>query len=254
MRLFLEKDAKLNKYLYDFIFETDLAAESDNWFYNTKVYDIIPITIDELRTQTIDQFDVCIGSIEFVKVSMGSTPLPPPLNIPECLRTKRCLSRYVSDNVTKGSLSYPIFIKPSADLKLFTGFVAKSEKDLGFYPQIKEDTLLFTSDVLDNILTEYRCFIYKNTLVDIRQYSGDFTRMLQSGHFSFINSWIKDFEKNAPVAYTMDIAVLDTHPYTDIAIIELNDYFSVCTYGFGGKTHLRMLVDRYREMKNLLRK
>jgi hypothetical protein len=68
-----------------------------------------------------------------------------------------------------------------------------------------------------------------------------------------IKEMIADY-KSAPVAYTLDVAVCDSHTFADdigTVVIEVHDFFSCGLYGFNDIKYPNMLHRWFREyLKN----
>ena len=137
------------------------------------------------------------------------------------------------------------FIKP-VDSKLFDGgFRDIYDIELEMGAKIDEigDTECYISSKID-IITEYRCFVYNNKLAGIHYYSGN---PLNSARFVDLVRIIKGF-KNAPIAYCLDIGVIDKGGNHKIAVIEVNDILASGTYGYSYKL-INMYFDRFNEIR-----
>lgn len=80
------------------------------------------------------------------------------------------------------------------------------------------------STILDEIISEWRVFVYKGEGVDVKNYAGD--------PFAFpdvhrIKEFIEQF-KSAPESYTLDVAVTRDGTW----VLECHDFFSCGLYGF----------------------
>lgn len=136
------------------------------------------------------------------------------------------------------------FVKPAFDNKLFTGFVAKSEIDLIKLQRLPSHTNVLISSVID-IVSEYRCFVHKGKLVDMKQYNGDFTVF---PNIHVIENAIAEF-KDQPIAYTLDFAILKDNT---MELIEINDFFGIGYCGMNIVTYCKMLDDRWNQLiKNI---
>lgn len=154
-----------------------------------------------------------VGSVEFVSeyINKFYGVIPKPINIPAELITKEFCGRNVI-NGTNLDINGLNFVKSNDRIKSFTEICDSAP--VGNY-QISD---------LINIQSEYRCFVYKQKLVGINNYSGDFTIF---PNIDKINKMIESF-KSAPVAYTLDVAICDGAT----VVIEVHDFFSCGLYGF----------------------
>lgn len=154
-----------------------------------------------------------VGSVEFVSeyINKFYGVIPKPINIPAELISQDFCGRNVI-NGTNLDIDGLRFVKSNDKIKSFTEICDSAP--VGNY-QISD---------LINIQSEYRCFVYKQKLVGINNYSGDFTIFPD---IDKINKMIESF-KSAPVAYTLDVAICDG----DTVVIEVHDFFSCGLYGF----------------------
>ncbi len=154
-----------------------------------------------------------IGSVEFVsgyfKQHFGFEPKP--INIPVELMSFPFTQRFVFNGTEKDIIGTK-FVKSNDKIKSFTEVCDSAP--IGNY-QI--------SDIID-IESEYRCFVYKNELVGISYYSGDF-RIFPN--IQTIEDMILAY-KNSPIAYTLDVAISNGKT----VVVELHNLFSVGLYGF----------------------
>jgi hypothetical protein len=135
----------------------------------------------------------------------------------------------------------PIFIKPF-DIKLFTGFVMDEITNTSI-SNIPDSTLVMVYDVFNSpIKSEFRCYIHRNKVVDIRNYSGD---LFCSPSEDYLNSVIEENRLSFPISYTIDIGILNNN---ENVVIEFNDMWAIGNYGMPNDLYLRLLRDRYFEI------
>ena len=134
----------------------------------------------------------------------------------------------------------PFFMKPAEDTKVFTGYVVRSEIDLLKINSLSDELPILISDIMD-IKSEYRCFVNRKNLLDIRHYNGDF-RLFPN--FNIIEQAIKDFT-NQPVSYTLDFAILADG---SMALIEINDGYALGYCGIHPVPYCKFLEDRWMEI------
>lgn len=184
-----------------------------------------------------------IGTVEFVcnfiRFVYGDNYVPKPINIPRCLLhekyTKRDV-RYATLDPITNNLMGKYFVKNIRQIKSdFNGaynFPMDNKK-------LPYDTYII-SDMID-IDSEYRCFVYKNELVGIQYYSGDFTIFPD---VNFIKETIDDYSRTSevPIAYTLDVGV---NSKDGTFIIEIHDFFSCGLYGFSDLTILPYMFNRW---------
>jgi hypothetical protein len=219
-------------------------------------FTIIPFNDFELSDlvvcETFDKDDIIIGSVEATKAFWNAVSIQVPkyIGYPECLNDfyGRTIKRTRFGKITVSDL--PIFIKPIYDVKLFTGFVLEKDSTLHnigmYYSDVNPNTAVYTSEPID-IISEYRCFVHKNKLVGIKHYDGDFTKFPD---VFTIESMMQKYYDESPVSYTLDVGLVrDGNDFKTI-LVEINDFWAIGGYGLDGKTYVRMLIDRFQEIKN----
>lgn len=188
---------------------------------------------------------VPVGSVEFVCQFLKTfyNDLPRPINIPnELINVPHFTKRKVfnGNHMNLGNRTGSFFLKDNEKIKSnkthFVNNPAKNFDSVGVGNfQISE---------LINIESEWRAFVYKNKLVGLQNYCGDFTLFPD---VTVIDDMINAY-KSAPIAYTLDVGV--NHP--DTFIIEVHDFFSCGLYGFTDYNILPHML--YRWFKNYIKK
>lgn len=193
-----------------------------------------------------------IGTVEFVKAFAEKigVKLPDPIHATELLQLE---GRWYFNNYSRFLIKgldekttvklYPCFVKPEKELKKFTGFVAKSDKDFDLYPEVDWDnTKLFCTQVLENIVSEWRCYVLNGKVFACVNYSGDPLKFPTPYQ---INRYIQTFT-NQPVAYSLDVAVKEYGNMT--FFIEINDAYSLGYYGGDVEMYTKMLNERWKQI------
>lgn len=137
------------------------------------------------------------------------------------------------------SINESIFIKP-LEIKLFTGFVMDGMQHSSI-AGLPEDTIVIAYEVIENIESEWRIYVREGSIIDSRNYSGDF---MISPDYEYVLSVIKS-NKDFPSSYTIDIGILGDG---DNCVIEFNDMWAIGNYGVPNDIYLRMLKKRYFEI------
>ena len=133
-----------------------------------------------------------------------------------------------------------LFIKP-VQTKLFTGMVFGPE-EIGQLGRFDGATPVTTAMPFGRpIVSETRCYVHHDQIVDARNYAGDF-RILPD--FKQAEIWVQE-NAGAPAAYTLDIAVLDDGANE---VVELNDMWAIGNYGMDNSLYYKLLHDRYFEL------
>lgn len=253
MKAFVECNNK--EYFDDYVYTSiqpliDLGVEIVKFDGSNKNYqsnDMI-VSLDN-KCHYITENDILVGSVDATSKFFAALGISEPsyLGYPEYL------NKYYGRNISVKTLAEcakydsPYFIKPSEKVKLFTGTVVESKKQFDFlhtYMNVPLCTKVFASDTID-ILTEYRCFIHKCKLVAVKHYAGDYTIFPR---MDLLQQMIDDSKDNLPVSHTLDIGVINNET-RDTILIEVNDFWAIGGYGLDGKTYVRMLIDRFQEIK-----
>jgi hypothetical protein len=140
------------------------------------------------------------------------------------------------------SKSKSIFIKPF-DIKLFTGFVL-DQMVYSSISDVSDDTMVMVYDIFPSpIKSEWRCYIGRDRIVDIRNYSGDIFTTPDEGYLESVISSIKG--GLFPTSYTIDIGILENG---DNVVIEYNDMWAIGNYGIDNYEYFSLLKSRYFEI------
>lgn len=160
------------------------------------------------------------------------------------------LHKFLNRNIGESTISallkqdklFGKFIKPTVQ-KFFTGAVVNSYSDL-----VKigvKDCSIFYSDVVE-IVSEYRCFIHYDKIIDIKPY-GVTVGCLKGIDFNYVDALVKDFSliKDRPNGCSIDIGI---GPKGEHYLIECNDGFSLGCYGLDGILYAKLLSARWSQL------
>lgn len=256
---------------FDFQYELYHQKEYYDWLNIGKSKDMqtefIICTEKELKNvlPDADLKEWCpVGSVEFCvdwyKRVWGKTPLPK--NVPDEL-FKMCDRKIVNmgtspdwarripspDGPMFDKIEYfptirtdKIFRKDTKTIKSCWNEIIKKDDNMRFYDGDHRFRNHFqVSEVMDDISSEWRCFIYKNQLIDMKCYSGDFFAVPNK---DYIIECINTYSEKAPVAYTLDICTRKEHHNE---VIEVHDFFSCGMYGFSDSQYPFMLWRWFKE-------
>jgi hypothetical protein len=134
---------------------------------------------------------------------------------------------------------YPLFIKPKQG-KLFTGFVCRNEAAIAGRFSPEEDLPVYCSEVR-SIRTEWRCFIRYGEILDIRRYKGELGSVYS---LSKTREMITAYT-DAPAAYAIDLGLTSDG---DTIIVEVNDEYSLGSYGLDPLLYAKLLSARWAEL------
>ena len=209
------------------------AIETDQEFKLISYNELISGDYDnKLRT------NLFVGSVEFMRevfnrLNVGDIRVPRNSNRDEEVTTLG----EVKKRVLNGEV---LFTKPT-QIKYFTGMVL-TKKFLGAVDIYEDDTEVYVSKPFqDPIISEHRCYVNEGKIVDTRNYMGDPMVSIDDDFAKKVVEKNKDF----PVSYTMDIAVLSTK---ESVVVEFNDMWAIGNYGIPNDLYLRLLKNRYVEI------
>lgn len=202
--------------------------------------------------------DVAIGSIELCRKFFEQIDV----QIPNYLGYPPSIYKYLKREIYKCKLqeinTFPIFVKPANDVKLFTGVVLNRKEDIELLklanPSVQNNTEIYCSEIIE-IDSEYRVFVHtkpdkfliKDKIVGIKHYNGDFKLFPSLNDFNKINQIIEEYKEDSPICYSLDIGLNKTQ--SSFYLIEVNDFWGLCSYGLDGKTYVKMTLDRFKEIK-----
>ena len=230
----------------NFLGDVDLPSSSDvsaievvsqhNWLHPSKEdkIEIRKASLASIHTSIYDsewlKGVIPLGSIEFIeavlKKAYGIDGLMPE-QVPDKVVSNfdywgRKVRFNVPSDMLRGTWLYldtdKLFIKSASKVKCdYTGLYSKKDK-------IPADTLYTISEPID-IKSEWRVFVLRGEVRDIRNYLGD-TMVIPD--INVIKSIIKDIGNDIP-SYTLDVGVLSESNKT--VIIELHNFISCGLYG-----------------------
>ena len=192
-----------------------------------------------------------IGTVEFVKAFAEKigVKLPDPIHATELLRLEgRKYATVRKKDLPLPRKTYPVFVKPFKELKKFTGFVAKSEKDFELYPDVDwSNTSLFLTDVLENIVSEWRCYVLNGKVFACVNYSGDPLSFPSASRIERMR-----IVYGSTSSYSLDVAVCrlskDVADYKKTSFIEINDAYALGYYGGDVELYTKMLDLRWKQI------
>lgn len=222
--------------LPDFCYESIRAIEYQNWLYPGE-YGIA--TGD-------DNSAIPIGSLEFVfamGIKYGQIDKPPsPLNVPFFLNdpffTRRKIWKNIKNAVEIPDRNHKLFIKSAINYKKICDIIPSESLEKVIF----EHGILDVSEVVE-FTDEWRAFVFRGELKDLRCYTGLFQEIPDRGLLSDV---IRQMSLHLPecVAYTVDLGILGSG---QTALIEVHPFVSCGLYGFKDYgSLLAMFVAGYR--------
>jgi hypothetical protein len=174
-------------------------------------------------------------------------PLPEPDDYPDCLAAY--LHRRIWTDTVRGVIERvyadgePFFAKPRGRLKRFTGHVFASPSDLAYLEGASRKTPVLCSSVVEWV-SERRVFVLQGEIVGIRLYAGD-TAVAPDEKVvaEAVSLW--EASGRAHAAYAIDFGVLKSGV---TALVELNDGFSIGSYGLDRAVYADFTLARWQEL------
>lgn len=202
--------------------------------------DYIYFTVDNV--ESIDDLSgiegeiIPIGTVEFVKEFIDKYNLPSNNFKPLFLNNEFTKHQKVTDSLLdiENALNYnkEVFIKPfetfKSDFSDKYGYIFNKE-DFHLF----EDHKKYLISTVENILSEYRIFIFFDKIKGIYNYSGDFTEFLNKEHLETIKEMISSVNIVGLNAYTLDVAILENN---NVKLLEIHPFSSCGLYGFSDYT------------------
>jgi hypothetical protein len=216
--------------VHDFSFTLLESIMYNNWIHNNKdmAYQSINVYESDMNVPipflpSHEKF-VPIGSVEFVNQFLAHFYgfVLKPTNVPKELFHYAGREIFNGDHLALEGSAGKFFVKSNDHIKGYCEI--KEYADRGDHLDIPEGNYQF-SDVIPNIDSEWRAFVYQGQLVGLQNYSGDFTRFPNVG----IIKGMIDMYKSAPIAYSIDVGISEER---GTFVIECGAFSSMGLYGF----------------------
>lgn len=203
----------------------------------------LPLTKQTLVAGAIP---VVLGALKQLEID-----IPEPNDYPECLSPYLRRRIWTSTVGTvqqrlEDAMAGPIFVKPKGRLKRFTGNVMADLSDLRYFEGASRTLPVYCSEIV-SWQSEWRVFVVHKTIVGIRHYAGDSSLRVDEGIVrEAVDTW--EHTGNAHAAYAIDFGVLNDG---STALVELNDGFSIGSYGLNKSLYTDLTIARWYEMVGL---
>lgn len=192
--------------------------------------------------EEFEQFDVCVGGVDICRFALSKMQIK-DYDIP-CYPSQ--LNSYLDREIQiiKAKDIYKLkeakFIKPVRP-KRFTGFTTNNKDRLLYLMNIDDDEQIYVSDIV-HFESEWRVYVEDNKIKSIHYYQGDPTVF---PNVKRINNMLESFD--GPCCYALDVGELNGHT----SLVEFNDFYSLGNYGLFPEDYARMLIRRWKELKNM---
>lgn len=249
------------KVRHDFVFEMEHAIDYYTW-KEPGTMTCKYISIEQLEEwEGLGEY-IPVGTIEFVykfidtQIKTNGSKEICPLNVPVELfpYAGRNIYNFSLDSVDSRIKVYEK-LKEKDVIWIKSNDQIKSPNNGPYSPQNIIDKSLFPdgeyqiSEDVDDLVSEYRCFVYNDRLVGIQYYSGEFTCFPD---VSQIMSILTDYQYSygygsAPQAFTLDVGVTKTNK---TIVMEVHEFYSCGLYGFSDYNVLPyMFVRTFNDIK-----
>ncbi len=189
--------------------------------------------------------DLIVGGIGAVTGKLNEFGIyPPDVNYPQELKNYygRRIWQTTIDIVLSDQGMRPVFVKPIRK-KRFTGLVLHKASDCPYLSYCETDEPVLCSEVV-NFRTEWRAFVRYGRILDVRHYRGDWRNHFDS---NTIESAVSDYQ-SAPAGFAIDFGLTDDGR---TLIVEVNDGFSIGSYGLNELDYARLLAARWCELVSI---
>lgn len=231
----------------DIVYSTMDAIKFYNWYYqdpNSKAQTYNYIYCDNSFASVIGNVNLLpcdylafipIGSLEFClkwySDILKINPIPKPLNVPRELWE-------LDNKINK--------ITNAVDGHYFMKDMNNHKSSIG--QEIKKGCIerenRFFSEWIYNIVSEYRLFIYRKKIIDMKNYNGDPFVVPDK---NFVNKIVDKYNKKS---YTLDIMVDDKGINY---IVEVHNFFACGLYGFSNYEHIiKMSIATHNELIKMI--
>lgn len=147
---------------------------------------------------------------------------------------------------TRNPVAYeyePVFIKPSDDIKAFTGFIVSDPRFIELWSE-GYNGMVQVQPVLD-IESEYRVYVTNNQIIGMKHYDGNWFVYPEP---LMIGACRHAAEQLNYHSYTLDIGVLADG---STILIEANDGFAVGNYGIDVEQYYLFLRNRWLQLTGI---
>jgi hypothetical protein len=178
--------------------------------------------------------------------------IPPANDYPKCLQPFMHRKVWMSTLGTIEQMAWdmglaPVFVKPAARRKNFTGFVVASASDLYRLGGTSRRQPVWCSEVVKWV-SEFRVYVVRDRIVSIDHYDGDPQRTLD---LDVVAAALAAFRAagEAPSAYGIDFGVLSSG---QTALVEANDGYALGAYAIAAEPYTDLVLQRWSELVSSL--
>jgi ATP-grasp domain, R2K clade family 2 len=217
------------------------------WDGFTKLgYDVRLYQSAELESLALAREVIVVGGIGLVHkalVKVGA-PLPAVLDIPEALRSfagRRIWETTLE--LARKPESWPVFVKPLHEAKLFVGHVIRDWPDLIVAAGCDSDLPVLAQEPV-NFVSEWRVYVRYGQILGLGHYKDN---PLSFPDPAVIRAAIGAWGDAAPAGYGIDFGITDDGK---TLLVEVNDGHSLGNYNLRPVEYAKLLQARWDEMAN----
>ena len=202
------------------------------------------------RQLPLDSESLVVGDIScvFGALKQLNIPEPKPNYYPVSLRNFMHRRTWTStifelERGLSNTRYSPIFAKPAARSKRFTGCIFESESDLYQVYGVSRQEKLLCSEVVSWV-SEYRVYVASSQIRGISYYAGNPEVLIDIGT---VKCAIKALDNagEAYAGYAIDFGVLESG---ETALVEMNDGFAIGAYNIDSENYTEMILARWEEL------
>ncbi len=222
--------------------QVDYDNFSAQYGFDEMGFEIIPFHYHEELVQKHNPEDVIIGGIGMVKRRLKELELEmPDIDYPDSLEKYygRKIWKSKINTVNSSPEMWPVFVKPVSN-KRFVGRVINTTKDLIGCGSCYDNADIYCSEPV-GFVSEYRCFVRYEKIIDVRKYKGDWR--LAPNH-RIIEQCVSSYT-DAPKGYALDFGVTDDNR---TLLIEVNATICIGSYGLDSVYYAKLLSARWAEL------
>lgn len=142
---------------------------------------------------------------------------------------------------------YPCFIKPSQDIKAFTGIIVTSLEDAQLFTQNYQKFVEVQEPIYD-IESEYRVYVNKDRgVLGVKHYLGDpYMKLNENFVYDVWSSAKKNLKENS---YSLDFGIKENG---ENFLIEVNDGWAIGNYGLTPYDYYSFIKARWLQLTGVL--
>lgn len=200
----------------------------------------LPLSVDAFIAGDMDAMH---GAMSQLKIDV-----PTPNDYPESLTPFLCRRVWKStlgdvERRVINEAGAPVFVKPSARRKNFTGTVLGLSTDSLHIGAVSRSQEVWCSEVV-TWTSEYRVYVIDDAIAGVAHYAGDPDVTLDVCILQKALSAYR-LSGDAPSAYGIDFGVLNTG---ETALVEANDGYALGAYEIAAKPYADLLLRRWQEL------